>query len=42
MRRVSDTVETQGDILLNIREMLRGMLSNAECKLYLSNTRSRS
>jgi hypothetical protein len=42
MRRVSDTVETQGDILLNIREMLRGMLSNAECKLCLSNTRPRS
>jgi hypothetical protein len=42
MRRVNDTVETQGDILLNIREMLRGVLSNAECKLCLSNTRSRS
>ena len=42
MRRVSDTVETQGDILLNIREMLRDMLSNAECKSCSSNARSRS
>jgi methyl-accepting chemotaxis protein len=31
MSRVSDTVETQGDILLNIREMLRDLLSNNEC-----------
>jgi hypothetical protein len=41
MRRVSDTVETQGDILLNIREMLRDVLSNAECKSCSSNARSR-
>jgi hypothetical protein len=33
LRRVSYTVETQGDILLNIREMLCDLLSNNECKL---------
>ena len=32
MRRVSDTVETQGDVLLNIRAMLRDLLSNNECQ----------
>ena len=32
MRKVSDSVETQGGILLNIREMLHGLLSNNDCK----------
>jgi hypothetical protein len=34
MRTVSDNVETQGDILMNIHEMLRDLLSNNECKSY--------
>jgi hypothetical protein len=32
MRTVSDNVETQGDILMNIHEMLRDLLSNNECE----------
>jgi hypothetical protein len=32
MRRVSSSVESHGDILLNIREMLCDLLSNNECK----------
>ncbi len=32
MRRVSSSVESHGDILLNIREMLCDILSNNECK----------
>ena len=32
IRKVGDSVEIQGDILLNIREMLHDLLSNNECK----------
>jgi len=36
MRRVSSNVETHGDILLNIQEMLSDLLSNNECRSFSS------
>ncbi|KAI9683768.1 MAG: hypothetical protein M1822_005958 [Bathelium mastoideum] len=40
--RVSDSVETQGDILLNIREMLRDLLSNNEWQREAEERRSQT
>ncbi|KAI9709708.1 MAG: hypothetical protein M1820_003110 [Bogoriella megaspora] len=42
IRKVSDSVETQGDILLNIREMLRDLLANNEWQREAEERRSQT
>jgi len=39
MRKVSNSVDIQGEVLLNIRELLSDLLSNNECKSCLSKAR---